>query len=566
MTGKPRADAALPDEGTRGDLEFGTLARLVRIAGERHADRTAIEDGAVTLTYAALAEEVERASRALLALGVASGDRVALWAPNIWEWIVAALATHAAGGVVVPINTRFKASEASYVLTRSGARVLFTVSGFLGNDYVAMLRAGGVDLPALEHTILLRADDGAPAQATSIAGISLPAESAAQRGLRTPLSWSDFMASAERVSAGEAKKRAETVEPSDLSDIIFTSGTTGHPKGVMCTHAQSLRAFRDWSDTVGLRTGDRYLVVLPFFHTFGYKAGWLSSFMMGATVLPQAVFDVTEVLDRVGKDRVSVLPGPPLLYQSFLARDDLASFDLTSLRLAVTGAAVIPVELIHRMRRELHIETVITGYGLTEGTGVSTMCRVGDDPETIATTSGRAIPGVEVRCVDDAGREVTPGEPGEIVVRGYTVMRGYFGDQAETAATIDADGFLHTGDIGVMDARGYLKITDRKKDMFIVGGFNAYPAEIESVILQHPAIAQVAVVGAPDERLGEVGVAFVRFKTGQAQGSDALIDWCRERMANYKVPRRVVAVDELPMNATGKVLKYQLRDRARGMT
>jgi acyl-CoA synthetase (AMP-forming)/AMP-acid ligase II len=194
------------------------------------------------------------------------------------------------------------------------------------------------------------------------------------------------------------------------------------------------------------------------------------------------------------------------------------------------------------------------------------MCRVGDDPETIATTSGRAIPGVEVRCVDDAGREVTRGEPGEIVVRGYTVMRGYFGDQAETAATIDADGFLHTGDIGVMDARGYVRITDRKKDMFIVGGFNAYPAEIESVILQHPAIVEVAVVGAPDERLGEVGVAFVRCKSGQALDPDALIAWCRDRMANYKVPRRIVAVDALPMNATGKVLKYRLREQARGVT
>jgi acyl-CoA synthetase (AMP-forming)/AMP-acid ligase II len=548
MTSGPRAAAAL-EEGTRGDREFGTIPRLLGIAKERHADRAAIEDGAVTLTYAALAREVERAARALLVLGVASGDRVALWAPNMWEWIVAALATHAVGGVVVPINTRFKASEAGYVLARSGARVLFTVNGFLGNDYVAMLREGDVDLPALEHAILLRGDD-APAPSSG--------------GWRSPIAWSDFTARAQGVSAGEAKKRAEAVKPDDLSDIIFTSGTTGHPKGVMCTHAQSLRAFRDWSDTVGLRAGDRYLIVLPFFHTFGYKAGWLASFMMGATVLPQAVFDVTEVLTRVGKDRISVLPGSPALYQAFLSRDDLKNFDLTSLRLAVTGAAVIPVELIHRMRRELHIETVITGYGLTEGTGVSTMCRVGDDPETIATTSGRAIPGVEVRAVDDVGREVPRGEPGEIVVRGYTVMQGYFGDAAETAATIDADGWLHTGDIGVMDVRGYVRITDRKKDMFIVGGFNAYPAEIESVILQHPAVAQVAVVGAPDERLGEVGVAFVLRKVGASIDPDELILWSRERMANYKVPRRVVVVDALPMNATGKVLKYRLRAQARG--
>ena len=540
MTSQRRDDAARESEGRRGDREFGTIPGLVGIARERYAARTALEDGETALTYAALAEEVERTARAIIALGIVKGDRVALWAPNMWEWIVAALGVHAAGGVVVPINTRFKASEAGYVLKKSGARLLFTVSGFLGNDYVAMLRAADLTLPDLEQTVLLRG-------------------TAASGGT----TWTDFIGGGERISSAEAAARAKSVDPSDLSDIIFTSGTTGHPKGVMCTHAQSLRAFRDWSDVVGLREGDRYLVVLPFFHTFGYKAGWMASLMMGATILPQAVFDVGEVLARVGKDRVTVLPGSPALYQSFLARTDLASFDLSSLRLAVTGAAVIPVELIHRMRSELHIETVITGYGLTEGTGVSTMCRVGDDPETIATTSGRAVPGVEVRVVDESGGEVARGTPGEVVVRGYTVMQGYFNDSAETAAAIDERGWLHTGDIGVMDERGYLRITDRKKDMFIVGGFNAYPAEIESVLLQHPAVVQAAVVGAPDERLGEVGVAFVVLRSGATLEPDQLIAWSRDRMANFKVPRRIVVMDALPMNATGKVQKFRLREQLR---
>jgi acyl-CoA synthetase (AMP-forming)/AMP-acid ligase II len=540
MTMPDRDRAASEGEGRRGDREFGTIPGLVRIARERHGSRVAIEDGAASLTYEALAGEVERAARALLALGVRHGDRVAIWAPNGWEWIVAALATHSVGGAVVPINTRFKANEAGYVLNKSGARVLFTVRSFLDNDYVAMLAASDVKCPDLAHVILLRGDAA---------------------GRATP--WSEFLAAGERIAAADVAVRAAAVAPSDLSDIIFTSGTTGHPKGVMCTHAQSLRAFRDWADTVGLREGDRYLVVLPFFHTFGYKAGWLASFMMGVTVLPQAVFDVPEVLGRVAKDRVTVLPGPPALYQSFLARPDLATFDLSSLRLAVTGAAAIPVELIHRMRRELHIETVITGYGLTEGTGVATMCRVGDDPETIATTSGRAIPDIEVRVVDDATNEVARGEPGEVVIRGYTVMQGYLDDPAETAATIDGGGWLRTGDIGIMDARGYLRITDRKKDMFIVGGFNAYPAEIESVLLQHPAVAMAAVVGAPDERMGEVGIAFLLLKAGAEVAEDELIAWSRERMANYKVPRRAFVVDALPMNATGKVLKYRLREQLR---
>jgi acyl-CoA synthetase (AMP-forming)/AMP-acid ligase II len=344
---------------------------------------------------------------------------------------------------------------------------------------------------------------------------------------------------------------------------MFTSGTTGHPKGVRCTHAQTLRAFTDWSDAVGLRRGDRYLIVLPFFHSFGYKAGWLASIIAGATIYPQPTFDVAEVLARVERERITVLPGPPSLYQAILVHPDRARFDLSSLRLAVTGAAVIPVALVRRMRDDLGFEIVLTGYGLTEATGVSTICRVGDDPDTVATTSGRAIPGISVRVVDDAGAEVPRGQPGEVVVRGYSVMQGYDGDPAATAEVIDAGGWLHTGDIGVMDERGYLRITDRKKDMFIVGGFNAYPAEIENALLEHPAIARVAVVGAPDDRLGEVGVAFVVLRPGAPLEPGELIAWSRPRIANYKVPRRVIVVDDLPVNATGKVLKYELRARLR---
>jgi acyl-CoA synthetase (AMP-forming)/AMP-acid ligase II len=519
-------------EARRGDLEFGTIPRLVRAAADRHGEAPAIVDGEVTLSFRGLAAAAERGARALLALGVEPGDRVGIWAPNVWEWIVAALAAHSVGAAIVPINTRFKGSEAAYVLRRARARVLFTVHDFLNASYVAMLR--GEELPDLRRTVVMRSPD-----------------------------WDAFLAAGERIDPAVARARADAVAGDDLSDVIFTSGTTGHPKGVVCTHAQSLRAFRDWAHVVGLRAGDRYLVVNPFFHTFGYKAGWLACLMLGATVYPQPIFDANAVLERIGKDRISVIPGPPTLYQTMLARPDLAKFDLSSLRLAVTGAAVIPVELVERMRKELCFDTVITGYGLTEASGVSTMCRVGDDPETIATTSGRAIPDVDVRVVDDEGKEVPRGEPGEVVVKGYTVTSGYLDDPAETAASI-VDGWLHTGDVGVMDARGYLRITDRKKDMFIVGGFNAYPAEIERVLLTHPALAQAAVVGAPDERLGEVGVAYVVLRADATLSPDELIAWSRERLANYKVPRRVEILPALPLNATGKVLKFQLRERARG--
>jgi acyl-CoA synthetase (AMP-forming)/AMP-acid ligase II len=504
----------------RGDLEWGSVPGLVRSAVDRYGDREGVVDGDVRLTFAQLADAGRRAAEALVASGVEKGDRVAVWAPNIHEWVVALLGIHGAGGVIVPLNTRFKGDEAAYILQKSGARLVFTVQGFLDADYAAMLRASGIDVPV----VVLR---GEATEGTT--------------------SWAAFLARADGAGLPD-------VGPDDLSDVMFTSGTTGRPKGVMTTHGQSLRAFATWSEVVGLREGDRYLVVNPFFHTFGYKAGILASLMRGATIVPHAVFDATAVLQRIPEERISMLPGPPALFQSILNHPDLAGADVSSLRLAVTGAAVIPVELVERMQKELGFETVVTGYGLTECTGIATMCRHDDDPETIARTSGRAITDVEVELAAD----------GEILVRGYNVMQGYWDDPAETAVAIDADGWLHTGDVGVMDERGYVAITDRKKDMFIVGGFNAYPAEIENALLSHVDIAQAAVVGAPDERLGEIGVAFVVPAAGGQVDPEAVIAWCRDRMANYKVPRRVIVVDTLPLNASGKVLKYELRQRAAG--
>ena len=513
-----------------------TIPRHMRRAAAEWRACVAIEDGETTLTYAALHKAARRVGSALMARGIEPGDRVAIWAPNIWEWVVAALGSHYAGAVLVPINTRYKGAEAAYILKRSGARLLFAVQGFLGTDYCGLLFTCDVALPDLQ-TVILRGDIPAGAE--------------------------PFQALLDTLATDAIDARMDTVQGDHLSDILFTSGTTGDPRGAMTTHSQTIRAYRDWANVVGLRQSDRYLVVAPFFHCFGYKAGWLAAFLEGATVLPQSVFDAGAVLERIGPDRVSVLPGPPALYQTLLARADLAQFDLGSLRLAVTGAAVIPVELIHRMRDTLGFDTVITGYGLTEATGIATMCRHDDDPETIATTSGRAIPNVEVQVVGDDGRPVPAGQPGEVVVRGYNVMKGYFGDEGATAATVDADGWLHTGDVGVMDDRGYLRITDRLKDMFIMGGFNCYPAEIERLMLRNESLAQVAVIGVHDDRMGEVGMAFVVPVQGAEVTAESVRAWCRAEMANFKVPRLVEVVDALPMNAVGKVTKFVLRERAR---
>jgi acyl-CoA synthetase (AMP-forming)/AMP-acid ligase II len=517
----------------------GLVRRAARDFGEREA--LVDDDGAFRLDFRGLEDAMIASTRAAIAAGLQPGDRAAVWAPNLHQWIGAALGVLGAGGVLVPINTRFKGAEAAYVLGKSRARLLFTVTDFLDTDYVALLREADADLPDLEQTIVLRGD--APAGTIGVL---------------------DYLAAGQSVSEDDANARIDAIAPDDLSDIIFTSGTTGRPKGVMVTHGQSLRVYEAWTDVVGLREGDRYLIVNPFFHTFGYKAGWMSCVLRGATIVPLAVFDVPAVLEMVAKERISVLPGPPTLLQGILDYPDRATFDLSSLRLTVTGAAAVPVRLIERLRDEMTFETIITGYGLTESTGTTAMCRHDDDPETIANWSGRAIPDTELQVVDEAGREMERGQPGEVVTRGYHVMQGYFEDPEETSAAIDAAGWLHTGDIGVMDERGYIKITDRLKDMFIVGGFNAYPAEIENLMLRNDALAQVAVIGIPDDRMGEVGMAFVVPRPGAAVDPDELVAWAKDQMANYKVPRRIEVVDALPLNASGKVLKFELRARATG--
>jgi acyl-CoA synthetase (AMP-forming)/AMP-acid ligase II len=482
-----------------------TIPALVEKAAKDYADSEAVVDGDRRVSFAELASLVRRAATGCQTRGIESGDRVAVWGPNSLEWIVAALGALATGAVLVPINTRFKGEEAAYIISKSKTCLTFVSRPFLGNDYAAML---------------------GPRYQTATLDESLWAHEESEPYAGSPL---------------------------DIGDVIFTSGTTGKPKGVMTTHEQTLRVYDTWSSVVGLQAGDRYLVVNPFFHTFGYKAGILACLIRGATIVPEPVFDVDAVLRRIEDERITVLPGPPTLYQSILDHPEREKRDLSSLRLAVTGAAVVPVVLVERMRDELAFSTVLTAYGLTEATGTVTMCTHDDDAETIATTSGRAIPDTEVRI------DAAAGEPGEVLVRGYNVMLGYFEEPEETAKTIDADGWLHTGDVGVMDERGNVRITDRIKDMFVVGGFNAYPAEIEQVLARHPAVSEVAVVGVPDKRLGEVGRAYVTAAPGATVDPDEVIAWCRERMANYKVPRSVVVVESLPRNASGKVLKFELR-------
>ncbi len=519
-----------------------TLPAVTARAAEEFGDRTAIEDGTTRLTFAQLFAAARMFGGALVASGIEPGERVALWSFNCAEWVVAALGLVQAGAVLVPINTRFKGSEAADILRRGRVRALVTVTEFLGTDYVAMLRSSDVELPDLETVIVARG----------------PVPSGAE-------SWDGFVARSTQADRVVVDRRRAELDTSDPSDILFTSGTTGAPKGVVMTHGRTLRVARDWVEMTGLCSDDRYLMVNPYFHMFGLKAGVLACVVSGATMLPQAVFDVDRILERIEEDRVSVLPGPPTLYQAILDHPERDRHRLSTLRVAVTGAADIPVELVRRITAELPFSTVITGYGLTEA-GTATATGPGDDVETIATTVGRARPGFEVRIAGD-GRPLGPEEPGEVEVRGESVMSGYLDDPEATWEALSSDGWLRTGDIGVVDGAGYLRIVGRLKDMFIVGGFNAYPAEIENALLRHPAITQAAVIGIPDDRLGEVGMAFVvtaaeSATSAQSVTSADIMAWCRAEMANYKVPRAVAIVDQLPVNATGKVMKDELRARA----
>ena len=475
-------------------MKWRTIPEMVLSAGDRFGDAEAVVDGPLRLTFTELTDRIRRAAGAFAAAGTEKGDRVAIWAPNSAEWIIAAFGLLTAGGVLVPVNTRFRADEAADIICRSGAKVVLVQKGFLGREFPVPAGVPSIDLK------------------------------------------SHFLTS------GQPFERE--VSGSDVADIIYTSGTTGRPKGAMMNHDQTLRMYEEWATLADLREGDRYLMINPYFHTFGLKAGLIASFLRGATMLPVAVFDIDRVVELIESERITMLPGPPTLYHSLLTVSDKGK--LSSLRAGVTGAADIPVELVRRIHDELPFQTLMTGYGLTEAGNV-TLSRPGDSFEDAATTAGLPCEGVEVRIADD----------GEVLVRGYGVMAGYFDEPVASAEAIDDGGWLHTGDLGIFTEAGRLRIAGRKKDMFIVGGFNAYPAEIEGFLLEHPAVAQAAVIGVPDERLGQVGKAFV-VPTSRVSAEE-LLSWARDRMAGFKVPRYLLFVDELPLNATGKVRKNELR-------
>jgi len=502
-----------------------TIPHIAEAAARRWPDQLALIEGGARATFAEIWDECRAAASALLARGVKTGDRIAIWAPNRREWVIAAVAAQTCGAAIVPLNTRLKGREAGDILRRAKVRMLFTVSGFLGIDYAALL--AGEDLPDCTETILLDRDFAA------------------------------FLASGAGAQDARVDAALAQIDADHVSDIMFTSGTTGVPKGVLMTHGRIIPQVGVWIANTGLAEGERYLIANPFFHSFGMKVGWVACLLAGAVMVPMPQFDVAEAARLIEQERIAFMPGPPTIFQMLLAEREKRPFDSSSLRGGTTGAATVPPVLIEQIRSQLGMRDIITAYGMTECVNI-TSCRPGDPVELIAGTCGAAIEGNEVIIAGDDGRELPRGETGEIRVRGIGVMQGYLDDPEATAEAIDAEGWLHTGDLGTMDEAGYVRITDRKKDMFISGGFNVYPAEVEKLLAEHPAIGMAAVIGVPDERLGEVGRAFVVLRPGTEADSATLIAWSRANMANYKVPREFVVVDELPRNAAGKIAKIEL--------
>lgn len=546
------------------ELVHKTIGQLLDETAQRFADREALvyPELGLRLTYREFRDRVRQAAKGLMRLGIQKGEHIAVWAPNVPEWVILQFASATIGAVLVTVNTNYRTSELAYLLEQSDSVALFLTNGYKRSDYVAMveelcpeLAAGTMPstageaavsavrcgcLPKLRHVVLL--DEP-----------------------RRPgyLHWSDVVALGAEVSDAELDARAAQLSPDDVINMQYTSGTTGFPKGVMLTHVNIVNNARLVVAQMRLTHEDRLCIPVPFFHCFGCVMGTLGCVSVGATMVPLIAFDAQKVLEAVEKERCTALYGVPTMFIAVLAHPDFGRYDLSSLRTGIMAGSPCPIEVMRQVVERMGCREITIAYGQTESSPVITQTSVDDPLERRVTTVGRPLPHTEVKIVDpQTGEPVPPGVPGELCTRGYLVMKGYYKMPEQTAQAIDAEGWLHTGDIAVMDEEGYVNITGRLKDMIIRGGENIYPREIEEFLYTHPKILDVQVVGVPDPVYGEQVMAFIRLKPGETMTEDEVRAYCEGKIAHYKIPKYVKFVDEYPMTASGKVQKYKLREMA----
>lgn len=513
-----------------------TIGDAFDATAARYADREALVEFATgrRWTWAELQRDADRLARALLASGIAAGDRVAIWAPNCAEWTLTQVATAKAGIILVNVNPAYRTHELSYALNQSGARMVIAATEFKSSDYVAMVQQVLPDSPQVREVVHIGTE-----------------------------SWERLLARADRVDEVALAERAAALSPDDPINIQYTSGTTGFPKGATLSHTNILNNGHFVTELIGLTEVDRLCIPVPFYHCFGMVMANLGCITHGTTmVIPAPGFDPRVTLATVEAERCTGLYGVPTMFIAMQNHPDFASFDLSSLRTGIMAGSICPVEVMRRCLDEMHMAEVSIAYGMTETSPVSCQTRVDDDVERRTATIGRAAPHVEIKVVDPVTGETLPrGEAGEFCTRGYSVMLGYWDDPEKTAEAIDADGWMHTGDLAVMREDGYCTIVGRIKDMVIRGGENIYPREIEEFLYAHPDVEDVQVIGVPDEKYGEELCAWIKVREGaDPLDADAVRAYASGRLAHYKIPRYVLVVDEFPMTVTGKIRKVQMRE------
>ncbi len=532
-----------------------TMGALLEDITSRFPDNDALvyPDRGLRLSYREFNALCDRVAKGLLSLGIKKGDHLAIWATNVPEWVVLQFATAKIGAVLVTVNTSYKSAELEYILNQSDSNTLFLVQGFKDTNYVETVyevvpelkstpfgQLASQKLPFLKNVIFL--------------GGSAPA------GM---LDYAELEKLGGQVSDAELAAVKATLDEHEVINMQYTSGTTGFPKGVMLTHYNIINNGFNIGECMKFTEKDRLCIPVPFFHCFGCVLGVLACVTHGSTMVPVEAFNPEAVLKAIEAEKCTAVHGVPTMFIAELEHPTFRSYDLTSLRTGIMAGSPCPIEVMKRVIRDMHASDITIAYGQTEASPVITQTRTDDPIELRVATVGRALPNVEVKVVDiETGVSLPPGKQGELCSRGYLVMKGYYKMPEETARAIDADGWLHTGDLAVMDENGYCKITGRIKNMIIRGGENIYPREIEEFLYTHPKISDVQVYGVPDRKFGEQVMAAVLLKEGASCLEEEILAFCKGRIANYKIPRYIKFVDEFPMTASGKIQKFKLREMA----